>query len=273
MPDPCTNLRIFDRHEAVLSGINEQCPPVTDLLVTLERNRDILETEIFSQVLYGGLLGTGPDLTEWTPWDLDRDGDLLKRRGGGFATRVRITETWPHSRRVQRQGILSPGTFAAWLAEPETVIARLARIMPRDNVDRPFPGEPSKFDLLNGWRVARSTETTRTGYQRARLFLTRQANMKTRRFEIRSLVPTEISFLVNAQSVGSAKVGTDWTRAAVDVSSVAAGEVFVLEFRRREPATKFDNGCFDVRPLADKRQFMDVMRKWRPRHLFKGLRI
>jgi hypothetical protein len=262
---------VFDRHEAVLSGINEQIPPVSELLAPLERNREILETEIYSQTIYGGRSGTGPDLTEWTAWDLDRDGELLKQRGGCLATRVRLRAPWPHARLVQGPGVLSPEIFATWLDVPETVIARLARLISRDSVDGSFPGKPSKFDMLNGWRVARSTDTTRTAFRRGRLFRTRQAGTKVVRFEIRSPVSTDIAFFVNAQRVGNVNVGADWTKATINVSSIPVGEVFVLEFQREGHTANFDESCFEVRLPIGKPEFKDIVGELIPHRLLKGL--
>ena len=263
---------VFDRHEAVLSGINEQSPPISELFAPLESNREILETEIFSQTIYGGRSGTGPDLTEWTAWDLDRDGDLLKQRGGCLAIRVRLKAPWPHGRLVQGPGVLSPGVFATWLDVPDTVIARLARLIPRNSIDESFPGRPSKFDMLNGWRVARSTDTTRTAFRRGRLFRIRQAGTKTLRFEMRSPVPTDIAFFVNAQRVGDVNVGVDWTKATIDISYARVDEVFVLEFRREGQIANFDESCFEVRLPVGKLEFKDILWELAPHRLLKGLR-
>ncbi|HWT09136.1 MAG TPA: hypothetical protein VN329_08215, partial [Roseomonas sp.] len=212
-------------------------------LRTIEDNRAILEPEIFTQMLQGG----GQDLAGWTAWDLDRDAARLRRHSGGLAMRVRLKDTWPHPRAVQTGGVLAPATFAAWLDDPEDAIARLARIVPPDLVDTPFPGEPAKFDLVNGWRVARSTGATRTGFRRARLFRTRAAGEDRLRYEIRAPAPASFALKVNARPVGGVQVGTAWTAAEIDVSSVAPGDAFVLEFAREGEAANFDEGCFTVR--------------------------
>ncbi|BDG70905.1 class I SAM-dependent methyltransferase [Roseomonas fluvialis] len=248
---PSHEFDIFDRHEAVLLGINEQIPRASDFLATLERHRGVLAPELFTQMLHGGRLGKGPDLTDWTAWDLDADSALLKARSGSLAMRVRLTAPWPAARHLQTAGILDPATFAAWLDEPERAVAELARIMPRAYLDTPFPGAPAKFDLLNGWRVARSTPTTRTAYRRARLFRTRAA-APVLRFEIRAATPAAFTFHANAQPAGAAEVGTDWTPVEVDVSAVPPHDPFVLELRREGERADFNAGCFDVR-LPDAR--------------------
>lgn len=237
---------VFDRHEGVLGGINEQIPPASDFFATLAANRSIVDTELFTDTLHGGRSGSGAHLTEWTRWDFDTEADLLRQRSGGLAMRVTLKAAWPHRPALQRNGALAPVTFAAWLGEPDSAVARLARIVPRELVDTPFPGAPAKFDLLNGWRVAQSTETTRTAFRRARLFRTRRTTPRLD-FELRSPAPASFTFLVNAHVVGAAEIGTDWTPVSLDVSAVPEGDVFMLEFRREGAAADFDAACFQVR--------------------------
>ena len=237
---------VFDRHEGVLLGINEQIPRTSEFLKTLERNRAVLAPEVFTQVLHGGRSGYGSTLNEWTGWDLDADAALLKARAGSLAMRIRLLAPWPHPRALQRDGILPPSTFAAWLDDPLRAVAELARIMPPELINTPFPGRPAKFDLVNGWRVAQSTGTTRTGYRRARLFRSAVPG-KTLHFEMRSPVAADFTFRVNARPVGKAQLSPAWSEVAVDLSTVGPGEPCVLEFQREGEPENFDAGCFEVR--------------------------
>ncbi len=268
--DQSLEFQIFDRHEAVLLGINEQIPRTSDFLATLERDRAILSPELFTQVLYGGRSGDGPTLTDWTPWDIDADAGLLKRRAGTLAMRVRLTAPWPHGRAMQRDGILPPATFATWLDDPTRAVAELARIIPPDLLDTPFPGQPAKFDLINGWRVAQSTATTRTGHRRARLFHTRGA-APTLRFEMRSAAPATITLRANARQIGRAEIGPDWSKVAADVSAVPQGEPFVLEFQREGEPADFDSGDFDVRLSGARAGWRGRIRTLLPRSLHRQL--
>ena len=136
---PSLEFDVFDKHEAVLLGINEQIPRASDFLTTLERNRDILDTEIFTQTLHGGRSGHGPDLTEWTRWDLDADAAMLKQRHGNFALRVRLKAPWPHPRHLQTDGILAPATFAGWLDDPADAIAEPRAHRPAQRRRYPLP--------------------------------------------------------------------------------------------------------------------------------------
>ncbi len=172
--DIALEFEVFDRHEAVLAGINEQIPRASDFFATLERHRGLLDIELYTHMVYGGRSGSDPNLDGWMRWDFDTESPILKQRSGSLSMRVRLREAWPGPRRLQDKGVLAPETFAAWLDEQASVTARLAAIVPPALLDTPFPGQPEKFDLLNGWRVARSTETTRTAYRRGRLFRTRR---------------------------------------------------------------------------------------------------
>ncbi len=266
--DQSLEFQIFDRHEAVLLGINEQIPRASDFLATLERNRAILEPEVFTQILYGGRSGDGPPLETWTAWDIDADAPMLKARSGTVAMRVRLLAPWPNDRASQRDGVLSPATFAAWLDDPVQALAELARIVPRDLLDTPFPGAPAKFDLINGWRVAQSTRTTRTGHRRARLFRTRGAADELH-FEMRSSVPAEITFRVNARPVGSAAIGPDWRTVTVGVAAVPTGQPFVLEFHREGEPADFDAGDFEVRLPGAMAALANRLRRLVPRALHR----
>lgn len=237
---------IFDRHPGVLRGINEQIPPLSDFLATIARNRAILAPEIFTETLHAAPDGSDGARPGWMAWDFDRDRAMLQRRAGGLAMRIRLLAPWPHPRRVQRDGILAPATYAAWLEAPGTVLASLARLVPPEHVDAPFPGTPSKFDLLNGWRVAQTTGRRRTAYHRARLYRTRGGS-GTLALQLRAATPGPIAALVNGRQVGLVEVGADWRAATIDLSAVPAGEVCLVELRRTVEPADFDAGCFDVR--------------------------
>ncbi|MEO3472528.1 class I SAM-dependent methyltransferase [Roseomonas sp. CAU 1739] len=244
--DQSLEFDIFDRHEAVLLGINEQIPRAGDFLATLEAHRAILAPELFTQVLYGGRSGDDPALTDWTAWDFDADAALLKARSGTLAMRVRLLAAWLEDRAMQRDGVLSPATFAGWLDDPVKAVAELARIVPRALLDTPFPGPPAKFDLINGWRVKQSTARTRTAHRRARLFRTRGA-ARVLLFQMRSSIPAAITLRVNARPVGRATIGPVWTLVEANVDAVPAGEPFLLEFQREGEPADFDSGDFQVR--------------------------
>ncbi len=85
-------LKVFDRHTAVLLGINEQIPCFNEFVATLQKHAKKLKVELFTHMLYGGRSGSGPNLAEWTAWDLAEDGTLLGQRAGSLAIRVTLLE-------------------------------------------------------------------------------------------------------------------------------------------------------------------------------------
>ena len=89
---------------------------------------------------------------------------------------------------------------------------------------------------------------------------------------MRSPVPTDIAFFVNAQRVGDVNVGVDWTKATIDISYARVDEVFVLEFRREGQIANFDESCFEVRLPVGKLEFKDILWELAPHRLLKGLR-
>jgi ubiquinone/menaquinone biosynthesis C-methylase UbiE len=239
-------LEVFDRHEYVLAGINEQIPHFSDFVRTLEENAGCVEEEVFTHVLYGGRSGRDPDLTEWTRWDLSTDGDMLRRRSGGIALRVKLLKQWPHARRLQAAGVFSPAAFAGLLKDESVAISRLASIVPDEHVNQPFRMEPSKFDLLNGWRLPDPSSSARTAYRRGRWFLVR-ANEDSFRFSIRSPIPADFSVLIDGKRVQRLAASAEWTTVAVDLTGVSQSKRFLLEIRRDEHAANFDDNCFNVR--------------------------
>ncbi len=239
-------LEIFDRHEYVLLGINEQIPRFSDFVRTLDDNADCVDAEIFTYMLYGGRSGRDPDLTEWTRWDLSTDGGMLKQRAGSIALRVTLLKEWPQPRLLQTAGILNAATYAGLLHEESEAISTLASIIPDEHVNKPLRTEPSKFDLLNGWRRQDWSKGVRTAYRRGRWFLIRQ-DEDYLSFSIRSLVPANFLVLIDGKTVETLAAGVEWQKVTVDLTGIGQAKRYVLEIRRNEKASSFDDNCFQVR--------------------------
>ncbi len=239
-------LEIFDRHEHALLGINEQIPRFSDFVRTLEENAECVAAEIFTYMLYGGRSGRDPDLTEWTCWDLITDGAMLKQRAGNIALRVKQLKEWPHARLLQTAGVLSPTTYAGLLHEESIAISKLASIIPDEHVNKPFRAETSKFDLLNGWRMRDRSKSVRTAYGRGRWFLVRQ-DEDYLSFSMRSPVTANFSVLIDGKTVKTLAAGVEWQKVTVDLTGVGRAKRYVLEIRRDENASSFDDNCFQVR--------------------------
>jgi len=235
---------VFDKHKFVLLGINEQIPRFSDFVQVLEQNADFVAVEVFTNDLHDQATGSTPgDLTRW---DLASDGRMLRSCGGTLAMRVKLLKPWPYKRKKQTAGILSAANFTDWLNDQSEAIARLAAIIPADHVNLPFPGEQTKFSLLNGWRLPSKDSDARTAYQRARWFLTRRgANSLT--FQIRSPVETTFTILINNETACRLCAATEWTPVTLDLSAIDSSAPFVVEIRRDEEEADFERACFQVR--------------------------
>jgi len=235
---------VFDKHKFVLLGINEQIPCFSDFVQVPEQNADIVAADVFTNELHDH--ATGSTIRDFTRWDLVRDGGMLRGCNGTIAMRVKLLKAWPHKRNKQTAGILSAANFTDWLNHQSEAIAHLAAIIPADHVNLPFPGEQTKFSMLNGWRLPAKDSDARTAYQRARWFLTRRgANNLT--FQIRSPVMTIFTFLINNETACRLCVATEWTAVTLNLSAIDSRVPFVVEIRRDEEEDDFESACFQVR--------------------------
>lgn len=242
---------VFDRHSAVLLGINEQIPRFSDFVQTFEQNSDFVDVDIFTRELHNHAAGSKiPDLTRW---DIVRDRGALCQCSGSIAMRAKLLKPWTQERKKQTAGILSPAVFAEWLTDQSVAITCLAAIIPAEYVDLPFPGSQTKFSLLNGWRLPSRASDTRTAYRRARWFLTRQGAHKLT-FSIRSPENSKFTILVNNKAAVQLNVMDAWTPIALDLSHLDPAATFVVEIRRDEPEADFDKACFQIRSRKLHRQ-------------------
>lgn len=245
----------FDKHKYALSGINEQIPKFTEFVTIQEQNADILSVDVFTHELFNH--ATNAVIAERTKWDITKDADRLRRCNGGLAMRVKLLKPWPHGRRKQTAGILSPSIFSKWLTDPSAAIARLAAIIPPEHVNLPFPGVQTKFSLLNGWRLPTGAPDSRMAYQRARWFLTRQGARELT-FSIRSPQPAAFTILVNNTVVHRVQAAAEWIPVILKLSKLDSVAPFVVEIRRDEEDEDFDRACFEVRDQRLRRSLLST---------------
>ncbi len=125
-------------------------------------------------------------------------------------------------------------------------ISTLAAIMPDEDVNKAFRTPPSKFDLLNGWRLGDKSRGVRTAYRRGRWFLIRN-DEEILSFSIRSPVPANFSVFLDAKPVQHLAATAEWQKIAVDLTCITPSMRYVLEIRRDEKAADFDSNCFQVK--------------------------
>jgi ubiquinone/menaquinone biosynthesis C-methylase UbiE len=280
-------LAVFNRHPAVLLGINESIPSFIEFESALHKHRSKLNIRILTDGLHpaqsGGRRrrlrqisdaakaikhfgtrilsrrttrdsGDGEIANSLQWWDFDRDHQTLGNSSGSIALRCRARKGIAIPPHCHGEMVLSAGEYAESLTDYQRAIQKLAPHVPADYVNCPFPGEAqSKFALLNGW-LAPDGGRARSAYRRARWFLRRPVQMDNLSFSVRyptvSLAePVSINVFVNGVNCLTVQLTSDWHDVALPVSQISPDEIFVVEIQLTlEPAT-FDDGIFEVQDL------------------------
>jgi SAM-dependent methyltransferase len=180
-------LDVFDKHPAVLLGVNESIPALAELVATFVSHQDSLEVELQAPAVrkpggrLRGLVGTLRGQAGWRLNELQ----TLADTGGTVAMRARVKRRLDLEPRTQGATVLRAGDYAEVLDDYETALATLVPLLEDTLMDLPFPGDrQTKFELLNGWQKPRRGRARRTGYRRARWFLTRPDRGESLRFSV-----------------------------------------------------------------------------------------
>lgn len=235
-------LRIFDRHTGVLSGINENIIRLPVLREAMQRLGPV-EFRAHLKVDHA----PSADLRGTHIVRSVQQMERFDQCAGSVGMRVRPLAQWLAPRRVLPPPLVTPEDLEAWLSDQAVAMARLARFLPAEHVNAGFPGTNSKFQLLNGWRLRSRWEWSRRAYVRGRWFLRRGPRQNRLRFDVRADSPTEFRILVNSRVAHTVAVRNQWTTIICQIDSVPAGETFALEIVRGGTAETFDEGCFRVR--------------------------
>jgi len=247
--DPATReLKIFDDNEAVLLGVNEQVPCFCEFTDTLFQHPQCVEAELFTHMVHGGIDGRGEDLATFRKWEL-RDADMLRRRSGALAMRVRKLNALPGERAKITSFALLADQYAELLTDQAKAISSLSAFMPEKYVNRGLSAAHTKFDLLNGWRMPQFGAGYRRVFKRGRRFFRRRFS-KQIKIRIRSNSPATFAVVVDGRKVQGFETGTTWQNVVVDITSIPAGKAFAIEIQRETPARDFNDGHFDVAKLA-----------------------
>jgi SAM-dependent methyltransferase len=255
-------LAVFNRHEGVLSGINEKIPRFCDLFQTIDQNSATLDIAficLFHQ-LNGSLEGTTPisdgasDLA-WVPAH-PKNIECLRASYGGLAIAARVREPLNLKAAVQSRFILPAGIFASWLDDEDRAISK---ILPwfSHSIDLPFPGvSQSRFELLNGWMMPEAPFDQRIGHGRARWFLTRPAAAERLYFQIQPVTSGQAHFDVLLNGAERAHLDLPdrrWRAIDIDLSGLTTHTPFVVELRLHRDASVGDS--FDDRSFAVRNRF------------------
>lgn len=256
-----TEFEVFDRHPDVLLGVNESIPKLGDLLETFVAMADRLDVTVFTnappdrsfRLALRRFLRAG-DTGTIREWPLSHR-ELLASASGSIAFRARVRR--PLGLTGTRQGptILRAGDYAAVLDDYDAAVAKLLPLLPASFVDVPFPGErQSRFELLNGWQKPRPETECRTGYRRARWFLTRPGHAKELRFDVKAERAGSPQGELRVCVTGSAGVvslsGDEWREASVALTTIPPAARFVCELELVLPEgrdAEFDDYRFAVK--------------------------
>lgn len=249
-------LKIFDNDPTVLMGVNERIPRLAEFVSPLLENRERIDVEIFTHTLYNALSNEGGTCTldTITPWDIDRDIEMLEQRSGSLALKVRLTKPWEKSPVKQTDGILDAGEFAPSLTDESSALAHLAAFIPKSCVNLVFPGKVgTKFEMLNGWRLPQGGKSFRIAYRRGRWFLRRRASQTELNFQIMTHANTtpddrEIAVLINgSKALEFRPTPGEFHPVLLDLSGAPPDLTFALEIRLVTDVVDLEAGSFKVR--------------------------
>ncbi|WP_068076500.1 class I SAM-dependent methyltransferase [Novosphingobium lentum] len=253
--DDSLEFEVFNRHEGVLSGINEGIIRFGDIYDTLAAYSDHIDLALIASVPDGlpiegaSSLGNASFPDSWVPCWPQNIAVLRDQAGGGLCVAVTKREAFAIPAEKQSPFVLPAGILAAWVTEPETAFARLMAWAPEDLVNLPFPGDRQDwFSLLNGWMAPEDPFERRRGFQRTR-WLLRHTGAQRLVFGARMVAGSgAIDVFLNGKLVHSADLGSDWTEVAA-IFPVAASDIpFLIELRLKgDLAGKdFDERCFEI---------------------------
>jgi SAM-dependent methyltransferase len=260
---------VFDRHPAVLLGVNESIPSFSHFERVLTKHSRALDVKILTANLtpvrppqdpgplrlllraLGKRIGLDRSNGPFRWWRFGRRSHRLEigNASGSIALRCRVSRAIAVQPRRQGSPVLEAGTYAATLSDYEVAVQTIARHLPGDALDRPFPGtSQTRLELLNGWQKPTGT-TQRMAYRRARWFLRRPSDTTLLCFELRNdgAAPATFTVLLNGTPEVAHEVQpAEWQSFSVAVNDVPVGSVLVCELRREGDVDSFDEGLFAV---------------------------
>jgi SAM-dependent methyltransferase len=248
---------VFNEHADVLLGVNESIPRFSTLVEPLLANRSRLDVTLLTSDLWGA-----------KPWRARRRfrargreewslaaGRWLSKTSGSVSIRAHVRRSLSITPATQQRSALAAGEYARVLFDYDTAVSSLLRLLPRSHVDADFPGgRQTKFELLNGWQKPLPDDAVRTGYRRARWFLTRPGDVHSVQFRVRGLGSSANSSMlqvyVGGRLAATTPLAEAWSDVAVRLDPVRPSARFVCELRAipDDPeSASFDDYRFAVR--------------------------
>ena len=254
--DDSLEFEVFNKHDGVLSGVNEGIIRFGDFYDTLAAFGDQIELAMIASVQdHSPLQGTSPigdgafnDF--WVPCWPENIEYLRQAHGAGLCVAVKKVSSIDLPAERQSQYVLPAGILASWIGNPETAFTRLMAWAPDELVNLPFPGHAQDwFSLLNGWQRPEPPYDYRRGFQRAR-WLLRQPESRQLAFSSRAVEgERNLQVFINGARVTEAQIDGEWRRVEVELAETAATMPFLVELRigGELDGLSFDQRCFDIR--------------------------
>jgi SAM-dependent methyltransferase len=254
--DDSLEFEVFNRHEGVLSGVNEGIIRFGDFYDTLAAFGDAIELALIASVpdpsaLQGtSPVGDGAFNDFWVPCWPENIEYLRQAHGAGLCVAVKKARSIDLPAERQSQYVLPAGILASWIGHPDTAFARLMAWAPDELVNLPFPGqEQDWFSLLNGWQRPEPPFDFRRGFQRAR-WLLRGSGVTKLAFSVRAVEGDRtLEVYVNGALATSTAIDGEWRRIELDIANLVGDLPFLVELRLAGSMEDlgFDARCFDIR--------------------------
>lgn len=248
--------QVFNRHEGVLSGVNEGIIRFGDFYDTIAPYAAYIDFAMIASApdpskLAGTTpVGDGTFTDRWVPcWQQNID-VLREQDGAGICLAVTKREAFPIPAETLEPSVLPAGDLSLWVKDPETAFSHLMAWAPDRLVDLPFPGERQDwFSLLNGWMAPEAPFDSRRGFHRAR-WLARAPNAQTLSFSARTVTgSSNMAVMINGLPVTARPINPAWSRIEVPLPLDARQLPLLIELRITGFSSEagFDEKCFEVR--------------------------
>lgn len=254
--DDALEFDVFNRHEGVLSGVNEGIIRFGDFFDTLDAYRDDIELAMIASVPEGTPLegvspvGSGVFNDFWVPAWPQNVAILRELHGAGLCVAVTKLRSIAIPAATQSQFLLPAGILASWINHPDTAFSRLMAWAPEKLVNLPFPDQQQNwFSLLNGWMAPVAPYASRTGFQRAR-WLLRSPGADRLAFSARMVEgERELEVHLNGRKIHTAPLTGDWGEVVVPFPVRADSTPFLVELRIAGDTAglSFDARSFEVK--------------------------
>lgn len=245
----------FNDDPAVLSGINENIPPFSEICRTfLEFDRD-LDVSFLTTIVYGmpNEEKTGRSDVKGHHWWTMKDVERLADSSGGVSCLVRKKAPLSISSTKLASEVIRPNELLGDVKDKDLAMANLAQYLPVDYASTAFPGEPgnTRFQMLNGWRIRTDAEVGRTAYNRARWFLTRGDAHKSIRLRLSAVDDgaTNVTILVAGREEKTLSLSEEPQEFEFQIDGVRVAEPFAVEVRCPQKPKSFKEGLMRVESI------------------------